>query len=41
MFLVQSMFHLVHAGDVFPASFVMSKLEDNSSEANIGLRERS
>ena len=39
MLLVQAMFHLVHAGDVLPPNFVMSKLEDNASEANIGLRE--
>ena len=40
MFLVQAMFHLVHAGDVLPASFVMNKLDDNASEANIGLSQR-
>ncbi|KAF7859690.1 hypothetical protein EAF04_008769 [Stromatinia cepivora] len=40
MFLVQAMFHLVHAGDVIPANFVMDKLDDNASEANIGLRQR-
>ncbi|KAH8587379.1 RTA1 like protein-domain-containing protein [Bisporella sp. PMI_857] len=40
MFLVQAMFHTIHAGDVFPPGFRMSKLDDNVSEANIGLRDR-
>lgn len=38
MFLVQSMFHVVHAGDFLPAGFAMNKLDDNTSEENIGLR---
>ncbi len=40
MFLVQAMFHFVHAGDVFPRNFGMEKLADNDSETNIGLRDR-
>ncbi|KAH7377420.1 RTA1 like protein-domain-containing protein [Cadophora sp. MPI-SDFR-AT-0126] len=40
MFLVQALFHLVHAGDVIPANIVMEKLDDNISDANIGLRQR-
>lgn len=40
MFLVQAMFHGIHAGDVLPQNFVMSKLEDNVSDVNIGLRAR-
>ncbi|KAK5789728.1 hypothetical protein VI817_008851 [Penicillium citrinum] len=40
MLFVQIMFHFVHAGDVFPADFVTSKLQDNGSFVNLreGLR---
>lgn len=41
MFLVQAMFHLVHAGDVLPPNFAIGKQEDTASEVNINLRERS
>lgn len=40
MFLVQAMFHIIHAGEVFPSNFAMEKLTDNENEANIGLTER-
>lgn len=40
MFMVQATFHLIHAGDVLPPNFVMTKLDGNDDEVNIGLRER-
>jgi hypothetical protein len=38
MLFVQIMFHLVHAGDVFPVDFVASMRQDDGSFIN--LRER-
>ncbi len=40
MFIVQAMFHFVHAGDIFPPRFAMDKLAGNDSEVNIRLRDR-
>jgi hypothetical protein len=40
MFVVQAMFHLIHAGEVLPENFGMGKLYATDSEANIGLQNR-
>ncbi|KAH8654036.1 RTA1 like protein-domain-containing protein [Tricladium varicosporioides] len=39
MFFVQVMFHVVHAGDIFPKNARMAKLS-NQSESDIGLNQR-
>ncbi|PVH73998.1 RTA1-domain-containing protein [Cadophora sp. DSE1049] len=40
MFVVQALFHVVHAGDVFPPNFAMGKLANDSKDDNIHLQSR-
>ncbi|KAL2076056.1 hypothetical protein VTL71DRAFT_999 [Oculimacula yallundae] len=40
MFMVQAMFHFIHAGDVFPRNFDMKKLENDSKGDDIFLQNR-
>ncbi|KAL5321395.1 hypothetical protein ACEPPN_009353 [Leptodophora sp. 'Broadleaf-Isolate-01'] len=40
MFVVQAMFHFVHAGDVFPPNFAMGKLANDSKGDDIFLQNR-
>lgn len=40
MFVVQVMFHVIHAGDVFPPQFDMKKLANDSKDDNIYLTSR-
>ncbi|KAH7399752.1 RTA1 like protein-domain-containing protein [Cadophora sp. MPI-SDFR-AT-0126] len=40
MFVVQVMFHVIHAGDVFPPHFAMGKLANDSKDDNIYLQSR-
>ncbi|KAG4442942.1 hypothetical protein IFR05_001555 [Cadophora sp. M221] len=40
MFVVQAMFHVIHAGDVFPPNFAMGKLGNDSKGDDIFLQNR-
>ncbi|KAH7351323.1 RTA1 like protein-domain-containing protein [Rhexocercosporidium sp. MPI-PUGE-AT-0058] len=40
MFVVQAMFHFIHAGDVFPPNFAMEKLANDSKGDDIFLQDR-